>query len=434
MKINNTSTLTRSLSAISPEIGIIKKMNKLPSLNGDPLTYCYGANSLMNNSVRKYYSVVGGSCNERWDYAILATIGEALERYAASFYDINECKFGSYNKLMHLKESELISVSEFALYHDQQFTEKLRNITRFTENTELTWFPTLDLTSNKKVWLPGQFIYLPFFRDKNYITLNVSTGLASHVNYYKAILTCLYEVIERDSFVLTWWQKISPPQIVISEDIISYIQKLFPVDYEWYFFDITYDIQVPTVMCLCYVQTECGKIPIVSSATRHTFSDAIKKSIYEIAQSIPLYRLQLENNPNKQYHDFSKLISFDDHAWFYMINKNMWHVFDRWKDAKERKNIDFNQIDNTDDKIKITSILSILKAKSYNVLLKDITTPDLRQIGFYAIKIYVPQLLPLSGAYGYYFLGGKRLYSVPTQMGYKCYDFEHLNEYPHPFP
>jgi len=78
-------------------------------------------------------------------------------------------------------------------------------------------------------------------RDKHYVTANTSTGLAAHTNYYKAILTALYEVIERDGFAITWMQEIVPQKITIDKDIRSYINDKFPLPYEWHFFDITYD-------------------------------------------------------------------------------------------------------------------------------------------------------------------------------------------------
>lgn len=68
------------------------------------------------------------------------------------------------------------------------------------------------------------------------------------------------------------------------------------------------------------------------------------------------------------------------------------------------------------------------------MLLKDLTTPDINQCGFYCIRIVVPQLLLMSGAYPFYHLGSKRLYEVPKEMGLKPKTFENLNKYPHPFP
>lgn len=432
--MNNISTLIRAINAISPELGIINDLCKLPRLNNDPYINCYGANVLTYSPSYKEYSIKAGGCHHHWENAILSTIGEAVERYAATYYDQNESVYGTYNSLMNSSKDTLISIDQFSLFHEKQYSKGLRGLVKFTKETELTWFPTLDLTTNKKVWLPGQFIYLPFVKDKNMVTLNVSTGLAAHTDYHKAILTGLYEVIERDSFVLTWWQNISPPRIAISEEISSYIQKVFPSNYRWYFFDITYDLKVPTIMCLCYIRTECGEYPVISSATRYTYYEAIIKTIHEVAQSIPFHRILLERNHKKEYTDYSQIQSFEEHAWLYMTNNNMWHIFNNWISKAPWKNVDLSKPQYITDKDKLKSILSIFKKKLYNVLFKDITTPDLRQIGFYSIKIFIPQLLPLSGAYQYYFLGGKRLYEIPALLGYKINDFEKLNHYPHPFP
>jgi len=82
----------------------------------------------------------------------------------------------------------------------------------------------------------------------------------------------------------------------------------------------------------------------------------------------------------------------------------------------------------------IVRINSILKDKGYNFLVNDLTTPDVNQAKFYVLRVVVPQLLLLSGAYGLYFSGGKRLYEVPEKFGYKTFDFDNLNSFPHPFP
>lgn len=72
--------------------------------------------------------------------------------------------------------------------------------------------------------------------------------------------------------------------------------------------------------------------------------------------------------------------------------------------------------------------------KGYNVVLCNLTTPDIREAGFFSVKIMSPQLIPLHGNYNYGFFGGKRLYEVPEKLGYKVKDFDELNKFPHPFP
>ena len=428
----SVTTLNDGLNIISNEIGMLYRIVKLPRMNYDPKMVNYGVLAANTEylSGEKYAGKSAG-CGFEWEDAVLGTIGETVERYAAAFYNLDDSIFSSYKSL----PKHAVHPKEFALFHKEQFKDERFGINDFTEDIELTWFPTLDLTSGKETWLPAQFIYLPFNHDKKYITANTSTGLAAHTDYYKAILNGLYESIERDSFVLTWMQNLVPNKIIISKEIQDYIDRHFPAKYEWHFFDISYDIEVPSVLGFCFGEAEYGKFIAVGSSTRATYGDAIKKVIQEIGQAVPYFRYLMGEKKNwKPSDDYTLIQNFDDHSIFYVKRQDLWHVFDKLTNAKETKAIDFNETIVRTDKEEVKHIVKILIDKSYNVLFKDITTYDIRQIGFFSVKVFIPQLIQLAGSYPFYFLGGERLYSVPEKMGYKSNDFHHLNKLPHPFP
>ncbi|MFO7827410.1 MAG: YcaO-like family protein [Bacteroidales bacterium] len=426
------STLKNGLDAISNEIGILYHVIKLPRMNGDPKMINYGVwpSDTEYLSGEKYGGRSAG-CGFKWEDAVLGTIGETVERYAPAFYNLDDSIFSSFKNL----NQHAVHPNEFALFHEEQFKDKRFRMSEFTKDIELTWFPTIDLTNGKETWLPGQFIYLPFNHDKNYITANTSTGLAAHTNYHKAILIGLYETIERDSFVLTWMQNLVPEKIIISKEIQKYIDTNFPTKYDWHFYDISYDIEVPSVLGFCFGESEYGKFVAVGSSTRATYGEALKKVIQEIGQAIPYFRYLLGEKKNwNPSDDFTLIQNFEDHSIFYIKRQDLWHVFDTWTSAKETKKISLTEKCDRTDQEKIKHIVKILKDKNYNVLVKDITTHDIRQLGFFSIKVFIPQLVQLAGAYPFYFLGGKRLYSVPKKLGYKSNDFYNLNKYPHPFP
>lgn len=428
----NVSTLLNSLNTISNELGILYHVVKLPHLNNDPIQINYGvwpANTVYLGGEK--YGGRSAGCGDNWQDAILGTVGETLERYAPAFYDLKKSIFSSYNNL----NKHAIHPNEFALYHNNQYKDERFKIEKFTENIELTWFSTIDLTNGKETWLPAQFIYLPFNQDKKYITANTSTGLAAHTNYYKAILTALYEVIERDSFVITWSQEIISEKIIIDEDIKSFINNKFPSNYQWHFFDITYDINIPSVLGFCIGEAEYGKFIAVGSSSRQTMGEATKKVIQEIGQAIPYFRYLLGEKKNWiPDNDFSKIQNFEEHSIFYTKRTDLWYIFDKWFQKTPTKKINLNEKPVRNTKQEIKHIINLLKEKGYNVLFKDLTTPDIRQLGFFSIKIFVPQLIQLAGAYPFYFLGGKRLYEVPKTCGYKPKKYENLNKFPHPFP
>lgn len=421
-----------SQKIISSEIGLLSRIAKLCLMNRDPQIIGYGIWPCDTSTFsQEKFGGRSSGVARNWEGAILGTVGETVERYASVFYDLNEATFSSYKNL----NQKAIHPSEFAIFHPKQFEQANFNRVPFTEDTEVHWMPTVDLTNGETVLCPGAFIYLPWFADPEPITLTASSGLAAHTNVHKAMLTGIYELIERDSFMITWMQRILPPKLVISKAVRGFLNEVFPAHYEWHFFDMTYDLEVPTVLGICVGETDFGQFIAAGAATRATLGEALQKTAIEIGQGVGYYRHLLgEKKDWMPSDDFSEILDFEMHSIFYTKRKDLRHVFDPYLNAKAEKHFDFNERSSLSDQDQLKSIFQTFKDKGYNVLFKDITTPDVRQLGFYSIRMFAPQLIPLSGAYPYYFNGGKRLYEVPKTMGYKSYDYDNLNPYPHPFP
>lgn len=430
--INNM--VFRSQKMISFQNGIMRSISKASRHNEDPMITSFGitaCNTKLLGGAR--YGGRSSGCGVDVYDAYISTIGETIERYCPSLFRTNQMKKASYNDL----KVPAVEPSKFALFSREQialFKERNELIQEFDANTEVYWDNCVDLTTGKTLYCPCTFIYLPWQNDPRPIFYGVSTGLAAHTNYIKSVLTSLYEVIERDSFVLTWFQKIVPPKIYISNDIGKYISKLFPVDYKWHLFDITYDLGVPSVFGICVGTADFGNFIAVGTATRSTKGEALKKVIQEIAQTIPYFRYTILNNRTISSDDFAELKDFERHSVFYLKHPEYRTVFAPWIEAQPSMNIDINEMSSLHSEDKVLEIVSRLKKLDYNVLLKDLTTPDAFECGMYCTRVIVPQLLQMTGAYLYYPLGGNRLYEVPRKLGYESHNYENLNKYPHPFP
>ena len=84
----------------------------------------------------------------------------------------------------------------------------------------------------------------------------------------------------------------------------------------------------------------------------------------------------------------------------------------------------------------IRTLVDKLDQKDLNVVVKDLTTVDVDEAGFKVIRAVVPGMQPLDVNHARRYLGGKRLYEVPCQMGLKSQPLteEELNPFPHMFP
>ena len=54
----------------------------------------------------------------------------------------------------------------------------------------------------------------------------------------------------------------------------------------------------------------------------------------------------------------------------------------------------------------LKKVLSLLESRGFDVLVVDLTTPDVREVGFRVVRVLIPGLQPLHGDHCYPFLGG----------------------------
>lgn len=432
MNAKEIYTIRKALKFISTDVGLLNYITKLPRLHHDPKLISYGIWPCDTTRLGGFkYGGRSSGCGYSWDQAFLTTVGEVVERYCPAFYDAHTLVRSSYSEL----DGNGITPKEFALFHEKQYKQLLFPFVPFTEELEINWVPCVDLMTGDPVWYPGSLIYIPWVEDEEWIAMTSSTGLAGHTNIQNAIITGLYELIERDSFVITWMQQLEVPKIRITPDIAGFIAENFPGKYDFHFLDITFDLGVPAIFGFCFGQTEYGNFVAVGSACRSTHAEALHKVIQEIGQAVSYFRYLLgERKDWVPSDDFSELLNFEQHSLFYIKRPDLLHVFDRWKNTLPDKEIDFSARRKDSVETEIKRILGQFHRLGYNVIFKDLTTPDVRQAGFHSVRVMCPQLLQMAGCYPYYFKGGKRLYEVPAKLGYASRDFDALNKFPHPFP
>lgn len=431
------TALKKSLQFISADAGLLSYIAKLPRMNNDPLLVSYGiwpCDSSLIGGLK--YSGRSSGCGYTWENAVLSTMGEVVERYCPAFYDRQSFKKASYRELSQMTDIRITHPSQIALFHPDQFSEKNFPFREFNEDTVIHWTTVTDLVRGDEVWYPAALIYMPYEEMEEWVGLTTSTGLAAHTDLYKAILNGLYEVIERDSFVMNWMQKIFVEKIIIDDDIQKFLTEKFPGNnYEFHFFDISFDLPAPTVFGICFGKLDFGEFVAVGSAARGTFQEALHKVIMEIGQAIPYFRFMLGEQTDWEPKDFNELNDFEKHSTFYLKRTDLWHVFDTWKDATPTKKIDFLEPPKASALEEVKRISEELHKMNYDVLLKYLTTPDVEQVGFHSVKVIVPQLVELSGSYHFYFCGGDRLYTVPAKFGRPdSTTYQDLNRFPHPFP
>ena len=85
---------------------------------------------------------------------------------------------------------------------------------------------------------------------------------------------------------------------------------------------------------------------------------------------------------------------------------------------------------------RIRHMVTIFGDRGFDVVVFDLTTPDVAQAGFKVMRTVIPGMQPLDIHHNLQHLGGRRLFDVPRQLGFTAQpsNASDLNPYPHPFP
>ena len=431
MNIYGTNpSISRALNTISPKLGIIREIRRADRLNSDPETVTYSANTCDPEVFSDGMANGASGTGVNWKGALLAAVGEGVERYASSFNDPSSLVLASAEDLMR-KNLPIIKPQDFALFHDQQFTDKDFPFAKFDDQTQVHWIEVMDITSSNLVYCPAIFFFMPFRKDEVRIAEQISTGFAVHQKSTKALIHAIYEIVERDAFMIAWTHLLDIPKIKIEGELADYTSKIVPSHLELHLLDMTTDLRIPSVMGILTGKHDYGELIVFCAASRFTLLEAAKKTALELCQSVPYYRYLLRDD--RDYSKYENIKTFEDHSIFYVTRPDLWENFDHWL-TKEETVVVPVEPDISDDE-KLVDITQRFKEMGYPLLARESTTNDLDISGFSLVRAVCPHLIHLNGTYGQYYWGGKRLYEVPLRMGYEIDSrYENINRLPHPFP
>ena len=195
-------------------------------------------------------------------------IVEALERYCAWQRRPDAMVFGARSSL----EGPSIAPEEFVLYSDRQYDSVGFPHRRPVADEEFTWVRGCLLDSGEVVYAPASLIYMNFLGagGREQLTFPNSNGLAGGVDLPSAVLAGVYELIERDAFIITWLTRLPAPRIDFAEScgVASEIRRHYArFEIDTVAFDLTTDLDVPVVMAAAFDRSgHARRSPLVSGA------------------------------------------------------------------------------------------------------------------------------------------------------------------------
>ena len=274
---------------VNSKTGIIQRCYELPPQADAPQFFHYYAHTSNCEafSDNENFRNTGGVATTR-KLAMAKAIGESIERYSSALFDqqalpLESFRNGKLNK---------ISPDFFNYFSEEQFNNPDFPYAKFTQDTLVRWSPTINLSTFEEIHVPASAIWMPYFYDSESgelpIMQPISTGLSAHCSLVEATLGGLLEVVERDSFSLTWQGCLSHPKIIIetlSDANYELVQRIEAAGHEVHLLNATTELGIPVILGVAFHERYPSPPFVVSAAAELNPEVAVRKALEELVHT-----------------------------------------------------------------------------------------------------------------------------------------------------
>lgn len=397
--------------------GLIKRLNVWYPDRASPQLLSSGIIETDTGALRgdEKSSIEAGGKGETVGEALQTAFGETVERYCMDMPDEDRIHHGTYNEMQ--AEHEVIDFEYLEIYSEYESIPRVHPLDR---ETSIPWTAGVNLLTGETTYVPTELVWSfkgPLSGGKRHF-IGTSNGAAAGRNAREAILSGLYELIERDGFMYTWLTNSSPRKI-LTEDVTGLddrLEALLPTDqYEYHLFEYETLVDVPAYgAALVNKRDEYPKFMIGGAAGADRY-ETMEEAIIEAAQGwVHINRLKADNDLDSvQYGD--DIWNFEDNVLLYGKPENFDKVeFLMSGEPGEPRHESLG-------KETYNACLRRLEAVGCTPICVEITTPEAAHVGISAVQTLVPELMPLQVPA-----------AIPDEHP-RC-EGQDLYEAPHPFP
>lgn len=421
---------------ISPHGSMVRGLMSLTPDPGDPqlfLSLAVPSNPRMFGSKQHglidfFASGVGFTLQE----ANTSAVAEAVERYCAAYVIPEKTLLATWEQL----GEAALHPRDLPLFSEEQHRQWQFPYRPFNERSSIRWVQAENLTTGCSKWVPAAIAwdsYQPQSADEESICFGLMTGSAAGVTKEQAMIGGLLEIIERDAFMIMWYNSLSMPRLDIRNHPVSapFRALLDESRFELTIVDTTGDLGIPSTFGL--LRTKDGKISIGGSA-RLNLEDSVRKTLMEISQlfignKAQIYAKSLPSLLPHQIVDYGSRLPYYEQPFAYE-ELAFTAASPEVRVLEERKAVQESEAQ------RLEFLVKQLADRGLEALCVDITTEDAREQGLHVVKMIVPGTVQLPRSENERLITSRRIYETPVQLGLRQEVIlpQDLNRSPHPFP
>jgi ribosomal protein S12 methylthiotransferase accessory factor len=433
---------------VSPRTGIVigaRNLLRFPDESGLPYVAANTASSwvldddgrpLLVTAQADGVGVRGGGTYPDLDKAYVSAVGEAAERYSAGYVPVEQLLLAPWEEL----DEDALPLDQLWFFSDKQYESQGFPFERLDATKPIRWVRGRRLHDGAETLLPAQLVYLNARLPKlgagePRLASNTSNGLATGATPTEAATGALLELLERDAFVITWYNRLSFPRLRFDDDRAA--AELF----ERYFratrlrittVDLSAFHNIPIVVGITRGPLGTLDPVTVGGAAAGSAFVAWQKAIIESTHVRAWIRNRSVTDLARMRNAApSEVRTFEDRIAYYSFAQHAAHA--SFLDASaEVRNLGELPHAPSEPGALLRYLVNGLADRGIDVFYVDVTSPDIAEAGISVARVFAPALCPLPPDERAVSLALPRLRLAPAELGFAA--AEQTNPNPHPYP
>ncbi len=383
----------RAELAMDERVGIISSLGEVSSF---PVPYYLATIADTSGFSDACAATQSAGVSADWDEALMKALGEGMERYCAGIYREEEFAVARPSEL-----GNAVSPAEFVRPTGWDTPT----------NDEIPWVSGRNLTTGDLVNLPAEFVHFP--PPSMQFKPSITTGLGLGNSTGEALLSGLYEVIERDATMLAWYSTFEPLGLAVNnEGFEALVKRARAERLEVTTLLVTQDIDVPVVSVAVHRDGEWPQFAVGSGANLDPDA-AARSALTEALQNWTELKLMGKEDAANEDGSIGRYAAFPDAA----------RTFVAPETTIPSSSVGFE----VSDGIKELETVVSLASDAFPVYSARLTTRDVASLEFEAVRVLAPDAQPLFTGDAFF---GERAQTVPDELGFD----PQLDREPHPYP
>jgi ribosomal protein S12 methylthiotransferase accessory factor len=342
--------------------------------------------------------------------AAIGAFGEAVERYSASYVSRDRLVYSLGEALI----GDFLDPETLCLYDKAQYARTGFPFVPFDRSRPHFWVSGSWIDTGTPVWVPALATYYLFPEGWDDLFCQVtSSGLAAGVSHEDAALRAVFELVERDAFMLSWLCQLPARRLIVGNGLHRDAQQILQglqecgATIEFYLLDV--GLSIPTIACIGLGDGERWPGLTVSSAAHLSPRIAASKALLEHGYSgLYLRRSMMEHRhaiPRQPAH----VQTFLDHAHYY-IPAYRARACDFLRTGVGPP-ISLEALEEPSD-ISLVACAERIGASGVRVAVVDVTAPDVATIPFHVVRALGTHIQMLHCGFGMERRANRRLQAL----------------------